>query len=84
MAFYKQFVHPNMIIAGFAGDFESKQLLAQIEQGQGAVSILELLDAQNASVLAEEAAANAVYDFLPVQGWTFPVPAVRRDRLWRL
>jgi outer membrane protein len=31
---------------------------------QGAVSILDLLDAQNASVLAEEAAANAVYDFL--------------------
>ncbi|HXV62444.1 MAG TPA: TolC family protein [Vicinamibacteria bacterium] len=31
---------------------------------RGVVSILELLDAQNASVLAEEAAANAVYDFL--------------------
>ncbi len=31
---------------------------------QGAVSILDLLDAQNAAVLSEEAAANAVYDFL--------------------
>lgn len=31
---------------------------------QGAVSIIELLDAQNAAVLSEEAAANAVYSFL--------------------
>lgn len=31
---------------------------------QGAVSIIELLDAQNASVTAEAASANAVYDFL--------------------
>jgi outer membrane protein TolC len=31
---------------------------------RGAVSIIELLDAQNASVLSEESAANAVYDFL--------------------
>jgi outer membrane protein len=32
--------------------------------GRGAVSILGLLDAQNAAILAEEGAANAVYDFL--------------------
>ena len=32
--------------------------------GQGAVSILDLLDAQNAAILAEEGSANAVYDFL--------------------
>jgi outer membrane protein TolC/ABC-type uncharacterized transport system substrate-binding protein len=31
---------------------------------QGAISIIELLDAQNAALLAEEAASNAVYDFL--------------------
>ena len=32
--------------------------------GHGVVDILSLLDAQNAAVLAEEGAANAVYDFL--------------------
>jgi len=32
--------------------------------GRGVISILDLLDAQNAAVLAEEGAANAVYDFL--------------------
>lgn len=31
---------------------------------RGVVSILELLDAQNADLVAEQAAANAVYDFL--------------------
>ncbi|MCP4204862.1 MAG: TolC family protein, partial [bacterium] len=31
---------------------------------RGAVSIIDLLDAQNASLVADEAAANAVYDFL--------------------
>ncbi|ABA90238.1 periplasmic substrate-binding protein and efflux pump, RND family, outer membrane protein [Syntrophotalea carbinolica DSM 2380] len=31
---------------------------------RGVVSILELLDAQNASLIAEQSAANAVYDFL--------------------
>ena len=31
---------------------------------RGAVAILDLLDAQNASLVAEEAAANATYDFL--------------------
>ena len=31
---------------------------------RGAVSLTELLDAQNAFVVADEAAANAVYDFL--------------------
>ena len=30
----------------------------------GAVSILDLLDAQNAAVATEEAAANAIYNFL--------------------
>jgi outer membrane protein TolC/ABC-type uncharacterized transport system substrate-binding protein len=31
---------------------------------RGVVSILELLDAQNAALIAEQSAANAVYDFL--------------------
>jgi outer membrane protein TolC len=32
--------------------------------GRGVVDILDLLDAQNAAVLAEEGAANAAHDFL--------------------
>lgn len=32
--------------------------------GSGAVSIITLIDAQNAALVADEAAANAVYDFL--------------------
>ena len=32
--------------------------------GRGAVSILDLLDAQNAALVTREVAANAVYDFL--------------------
>ncbi len=32
--------------------------------GQGALSILELIDAQNAALVSEQVAANAVYDFL--------------------
>jgi outer membrane protein TolC len=32
--------------------------------GQGALSIIELLDAQNAALLSDEAASNAIYDFL--------------------
>ena len=31
---------------------------------RGVVSIIDLLDAQNASLIADEAASNAVYDFL--------------------
>jgi outer membrane protein TolC len=31
---------------------------------QGAISIIELLDAQNAALVSDEAASNAVYDFL--------------------
>ena len=31
---------------------------------RGAVSILDLLDAQNAALIAEETATNAVFDFL--------------------
>ena len=32
--------------------------------GQGAIDIIDLLDAQNAALIADEQAANAVYDFL--------------------
>lgn len=38
--------------------------LVEDAYGRGVLSILDLLDAQNAAILAEEAAANAVYDFL--------------------
>ena len=38
--------------------------LVEDAYGRGTVSIIELLDAQNAAILAEEGAANAVYDFL--------------------
>lgn len=31
MAFYRQYFHPNNIIAGFAGDFESVELLKRLE-----------------------------------------------------
>jgi outer membrane protein len=31
---------------------------------RGAVSIIDLLDAQNAHIVADQASANAVYDFL--------------------
>ena len=38
--------------------------LVEDAYGRGVVSILDLLDAQNAAFVAEEGAANAVYDFL--------------------
>ncbi|MDH3672004.1 MAG: TolC family protein [Gammaproteobacteria bacterium] len=38
--------------------------LVQDSYGRGVVSILALLDAQNASIVADQAADNAVYDFL--------------------
>lgn len=38
--------------------------LVEDAYGRGVLSILALLDAQNAAILAQEAAANAVYDFL--------------------
>ena len=38
--------------------------LVEDAYGRGVVSILDLLDAQNAQLVAEEGAANAVFDFL--------------------
>jgi len=51
--------------AGDAAEAANKSLeIVQNAYTQGAVSILSLLDAQNAAFNAEQAAANAVYDFL--------------------
>jgi outer membrane protein TolC len=48
-----------------AAEAANKSLeIVQNAYTQGAVSILSLLDAQNAAFNAEQAAANAVYDFL--------------------
>jgi outer membrane protein TolC/ABC-type uncharacterized transport system substrate-binding protein len=55
--------------------------------GRGVVSIIELLDAQNAAILAEEAAANAVHVFLrdlmeverAVGSFTFFAGSAERD-----
>jgi outer membrane protein TolC len=38
--------------------------LVEDAYGRGVVSIIDLLDAQNAAILAEQGAANSVYDFL--------------------
>lgn len=38
--------------------------LVEDAYGRGVLSIIDLLDAQNASIVAEELAANAVFDFL--------------------
>ncbi|MBT3343191.1 MAG: TolC family protein [Gemmatimonadetes bacterium] len=38
--------------------------LVEDAYGRGVLSILDLLDAQNAAIVAEQTAANAVYDFL--------------------
>jgi outer membrane protein TolC len=43
---------------------ESNYELVEEAYGRGAVSILDLLDAQNVALVASEAAANAIYDFL--------------------
>jgi outer membrane protein TolC len=51
--------------ARHAAEAANKSLeIVQNAYTQGAVSILRLLDAQNAAFNAEQVAANAVYDFL--------------------
>ena len=48
-----------------AADAAGKNLdVVQAAYSRGAVSILDLLDAQNASLVADESAASATYDFL--------------------
>lgn len=55
----------NIELARQAADAAKKNLRLITESySQGAVSILELLDAQSAALQSNEAAANAVYDFL--------------------
>ena len=52
-------------LAGDAADAARRNLALVAEAyEQGALSILELIDAQNAALVAEESAATAVYDYL--------------------
>ena len=57
--------YAGIALARDAADASRRNLdLVQDAYARGAISILDLLDAQNAAILSEEAAANAVYDFL--------------------
>lgn len=57
--------HAGIQLAQQAAEAARRTLeLVTDSYSRGAVSILGLLDAQNASVVADEAAENAVYDFL--------------------
>jgi outer membrane protein len=48
-----------------AADAAKKSLdIVQDSYSQGLISIVELLDAQNATLIAQQMAANSVYDFL--------------------
>lgn len=57
--------HPSIRLSKDAATAAKKNLdLVTDAYSRGAVSILDLLDAQNAALIAEEAATNAVFDFL--------------------
>lgn len=57
--------YANIKLSDQAAEAGKKNLeLVTDSYAKGLVSIIELLDAQNASLQADEAAANAVYDFL--------------------
>ena len=57
--------YPSIQLSKDAATAAKKNLdLVTDAYSRGAVSILDLLDAQNAALVAEEAAANAVFDFL--------------------
>jgi len=57
--------HPSVQLTKDAASAANKNLgLVTDAYSRGAVSILDLLDAQNAALVAEEAATNAVFDFL--------------------
>ncbi|MCP4643850.1 MAG: TolC family protein [bacterium] len=57
--------HASIEQARLAADAARKNLdIVEDAYGQGVVSILDLLDAQTASTVAEQVAANAVHDFL--------------------
>jgi outer membrane protein TolC len=57
--------YPAIRLSRDAADAAEKNLkLVTDAYARGVVSIIELLDAQNASLVASQVAANAVYDFL--------------------
>jgi len=57
--------YPSIPLSKDAATAAKKNLdLVTEAYSRGAVSILDLLDAQNAALVAEEAATNAVFDFL--------------------
>lgn len=57
--------HPSIQLSKDAASAANKNLdLVTDAYSRGAVSILDLLDAQNAALVAEESATNAVFDFL--------------------
>ncbi len=57
--------HPGIQLSQDAATAAQKNLdLVTDAYSRGAVSILDLLDAQNAALVAEESATNAVFDFL--------------------
>jgi len=57
--------YPSIQLSKTAATAAKKNLdLVTDAYSRGAISILDLLDAQNAALVAEEAATNAVFDFL--------------------
>jgi outer membrane protein TolC len=57
--------YPNIRLSRSAAEAARKNLeLVTDQYGRGLVSIVDLLDAQNASLRSDQAAENAVYDFL--------------------
>ena len=57
--------HPSIQLSQHAATAAKKNLnLVTEAYSRGAISILDLLDAQNAALVAEESATNAVFDFL--------------------
>jgi len=57
--------HPSIQLSREAADASRKNLdLVSDSYSRGAITIIDLLDAQNSALIAEESAANAVFDFL--------------------
>jgi len=57
--------YPSIQLSKDAADSANKNLNIVTEAySRGAISILDLLDAQNAALVAEESASNAIFDFL--------------------
>ena len=57
--------YSSIKLAETRADYASKTLeLVQSAYTRGAVNILDLIDAQNASLVAKEASANAIFNFL--------------------